>query len=1108
MKKNVLWLAITLVVGMAYAQKPQFTIVNSNAQEMILKVNFYDYQTSVISMAGQTAYRLHMDGAYPILSNGGPELLEAAVSIIIPENSQPTVEVMQSSYSTIENFTLVPSKGRLLRDVDPSTVPYVKNMQYLMDKNLCEDSVHVGSPYQLRDYHGVALQFYPFAYNPVQRTLRVCSEMTVRIKYHQTGTIHNVTKVASVFDNIYQEHFLNYAQTKSNPVEEFGGILILAPENFCAAMQPYADWKIKNGYPTTIVPLSAVGNNSNTIKSYIQSYYNTHNIAYVIIVGDNQQFPTPTVGGNVSDNYYTEVAGNDVYPDIILGKISAETVEQVSTQVNKFIQYEKNPPMSAHFSKFLGIASSEGPGDNNEYDYQHIRNIDNLLQTYTYDGGYELFDGNQGGLDASGDPTAAQVATAVNAGVGIINYTGHGAETYWVSSNFSNSHVNNLTNDNLLPFIISVACVNGAYSGRTCFAEAWLRATHNGQPSGAVSTLMSTINQPWNSPMCAQDHMNQILTGTSSYISQKHTFGGIIINGIIKMLDNYNDSEVARTWIIFGDPSLMVRTAMPQTLTVNYDEMQPIGVSSIAFTCPVEGARITLTNHNEIISSGIVANGSLSLDIPSSISPDDTLFMVANAPNYIPAEGTVQFIVQDGPYVVCNNLSFVDHGNGNGEADYGETVDINAVFNNMGNQTANNISASITTEDPYINIINSTDTINQLDPNTNTTRSNAFSFSVANNVPAFHNATIQMTITFDNETKTKSFVIPLHAPQLSISDNIQIMDDNYGNGNHRFDLNETTILGLDVQNFGNGEAQSGMVYLNSVDGKIHLFRYPQAVSPLGVQNTQIAYFKARAESSITIPTIAELRAIYRSGEYMAEKTIYVKIGAQTEDWESGDFTSYNWNQGSNNKWIVTTQTPYEGDYAVRSANIGNSASSTLSINWTNSQPDSISFYYLVSSESDYDFLTFRIDNSEKGKWSGEIGWSRAAFYVPAGQHTFTWVYSKDNYMTAGRDLAMIDYVELPANSVATGIEDLTQTSSSISVIPNPTTDIVRVIVDENTNLDHLHYQLYDMSGRLLQSDNLHDNMSSISLGRYARGMYYIVISDAHEILFNTKIIKQ
>ena len=268
--------------------------------------------------------------------------------------------------------------------------------------------------------------------------------------------------------------------------------------------------------------------------------------------------------------------------------------------MQRFIEYEQNPAETSHFTSFMGIASDEGPGDENEYDYQHIRNIDNKLLSYTYTSGYELFEGSQGGLDNNGNPTATMVANGVNNGVGIINYCGHGSTSSWGTSNFNNNNVNALTNVGKLPFVISVACLNGEYDAGICFAESWLRATDNGEPSGAVGFVGSTISQPWNSPMCAQDAMIDMLIGTTPE-NQKFTYGGMFFNGLIKMLDVYNDVDVTRTWILFGDPTLLMRTAEPQELLVSYNEILPLGVPTATFSSAVENAKITVTKNAEII---------------------------------------------------------------------------------------------------------------------------------------------------------------------------------------------------------------------------------------------------------------------------------------------------------------------------------------------------------------------------------------------------------------------------------------------------------------------------------------------------------------------------
>jgi hypothetical protein len=460
------------------------------------------------------------------------------------------------------------------------------------------------------------------------------------------------------YDKIYQERFLNYQPAKYGTPSQSGEMLIIAYDDFMDAMQPFVDWKNRSGIPTTMVSLSSVGTTAEQIKNYVSNYYQQNNLSYLITVGDAAQFPPRYIndgyyGSYIADNDYACVAGNDHYPDIMLGKISAENVNQVVTQVQKFIDYERTPQETAHFSTFVGIGSNEGPGDNWEDDWEHIRNIDHQLQTFTYTAGYEFFEGSHGGLDASGYPTAAMVSSALNSGVGIVNYCGHGDWNTFVTSSFSNNNVTNLTNYNKLPFIFSVACVNGKYNNpQPCFAETWLRAEQNGVATGAVGTLMSTINQPWDPPMCGQDEANRILSiaNNGTFIP---SFGYLSFCGLMKVLDNYNDIETFNSWLLFGDPSLMVRTTTPQTITALHDTILHAGTTSLEVKSANEGALVTLSNQHKIVAQSTISNGIATLNF-SDFSTTDTLDIVMTKFNHLPYESRICF---EGSYVCCPGLS-------------------------------------------------------------------------------------------------------------------------------------------------------------------------------------------------------------------------------------------------------------------------------------------------------------------------------------------------------------------------------------------------------------------------------------------------------------------
>lgn len=1114
MKNFTTIIFILLGITFVQAQNISYTLLSSNQNEALVRVDFGTYHTESVNVNGTLMQTLHSEGVYPMLKKGSPELLQTAFSLIVPEGSQPEFEIMDAQFTEISGFELAPSKGKLYRNINPASIPYTKNSDYKSSNYLLGSAIGMGELYQLRDFHGINIKVYPFDYNPSARTLKVYSSVTVKVRYNSAKAVMAAKKNNRTFDAVYANQFLNYNSFRSTPVTEEGDILIIVPEDFMSAMQPYADWKIRNGFNTQMVSVAAAGNNATAIKNYIYSYYNEHNLAYVVIVGDNAQLPTPTVSGNKSDNYFTELVGGDSYPDIILGKISAETVAQVETQVQRFIEYEQNPSVTSHFTSFMGMASSQGPGDNNEYDYQHIRNIGTKLQNYTYTSGYEMFEGSQGGVDASGDPTATMVGNAVNSGVGIISYCGHGDVQMWVTSSFNNNNVNNLTNVGMLPFIFSVACVNGEYHTGTCFAEAWLRATHNNQPSGAVGFTGSTINQPWNSPMCAQDAMIDLLVGTNP-AQQNYTYGGVFFNGMIKMLDTYNDVEVFRTWILFGDPTLLLRTAQPAVLNVTHNEVLPVGVQSVTFSSAVENAKISVTKGPEIIGVGRIQNGSYTLNFNETYVPTDTLHVLATATNYLPYEGIITFIPNNGPYLIVGDITMHEQSmpfssdSMNGLPEYGERLEAVPQIINIGNQAATGVHILVSSDDEYITITSSTAnlSINSVSANDTVVPTNGFVFKVDDQAPAGHNAVVNMDIIFNNDTVHQTKTIKLYAPVIQLPA-LNIDDAASGNGNHKADYGETFDCKITIANMGNMPITGGVLFLVNPGDEFVMPYDTMPIPPVAANGEAEVTFTVTVREFVQEPTIAYIQAGLFVNYYWLYKNFPIKIGTVTEDWETGDFSQMTWQNNSSKPWTITTQSPYEGTYCVKSGAIGNSASTQLRITDTATVADTISFYYKVSSEQNYDKLSFKIDGQTMDEWSGNIGWTRAAYPVTAGVHTYTWTYSKDYYGTSGSDCAYIDAINFPCGkiTVPVGVESFEQAAATVKLWPNPTTDVVRVQLSDDAQ--GCTYQLYSLAGSLLQGGRLEDSLTEINLMHYVAGTYILKIEDKDHHVQTVKIIKK
>jgi hypothetical protein len=595
------------------------------------------------------AFSISIPGGARSLDAGLPDLSIITFSLVIPDDAEMKVEILSSKYSDI-NLNVAPSKGNLMRDINPSQVPFSYSSQYSKNEFYPSEIATLRDPYILRDYRGQTVVVNPFQYNPVTQTLRVYYSIKIRVYQNSNNSTINVlhrnhplTNIDAVFAPIYKNRFVNSNVINYVPVFEHGNMLILSDAAFISSMQPFVNWKNKMGQKTEIVDISTVGTDPTDIKTYIENYYNTNGLTYVLLVGDGPQIaPYPSQWGD-SDPSYGFLTGNDTYSEVFVGRFSATTTAQVNTQVQRTMNYEMTPDLNGQwYHKGVCIGSDQGPGDDNELDFEHERNMRTDLVGYLYSDVDELYDGSQGQVDATGDPNAQDLINSLDAGKGIVLYTGHGSSSSLGTTGFSKTDVASLQNYDQLPFIWSVACVNGNFKAATCLAEALMRSVSaSGEARGAIATLMSTINQSWNPPMDAQDEMVDILV--ESYPANiKHTFGGISESGCMHMNDQYGTAgdDMTATWNLFGDPSLMVRTNIPAAMTISHSFTIDVNQLSFPINCSTDGALICMSYNNQIISTGWAMSGSCAL-LPTGLSIGDTLDIVVTAYNKIPYYGKV-----------------------------------------------------------------------------------------------------------------------------------------------------------------------------------------------------------------------------------------------------------------------------------------------------------------------------------------------------------------------------------------------------------------------------------------------------------------------------------
>ncbi|KAF5059726.1 PKD domain protein [anaerobic digester metagenome] len=115
-----------------------------------------------------------------------------------------------------------------------------------------------------------------------------------------------------------------------------------------------------------------------------------------------------------------------------------------------------------------------------------------------------------------------------------------------------------------------------------------------------------------------------------------------------------------------------------------------------------------------------------------------------------------------------------------------------------------------------------------------------------------------------------------------------------------------------------------------------------------------------------------------------------------------------WTTDSDAEWTVDRAVAHDDRSAARSGAIGGLAASNLSTSVKG--PVIVSFWWKVSSETDFDYLRLLVDGVESAAITGEVDWSRHQFALPSGQHTLTWRYAKDEAARSGRDAGWVDQV--------------------------------------------------------------------------------------------------
>jgi len=1065
MKSFYSLLCCALITSASWSQT-NIQVVGQEGSSVLLSCTVEDYTVSHDGIYTD----INFEESTPVLKVGAPQVRKLTEALIVDDSQEMMVTVTHAVFEEFQDVYMRPSKGNLLRTIDPATVPYQEGAVYSQNEFYPGKLATLGDAYVQHQFRGQSIHFYPVQYNPVTHVLRVYSSIDVTVastgQQGENPLPANVSQRTQLpMQEVYKAHFLNYIENSSryDQVGELGNMLVITDAEYLEELEPWIQWKKEKGIPVEVVDVAEI-NSVTAIEDYVRNYYETNGLTYLVLVGDEDQVPVRLVnypsGQGYCDACYGYTVGNDSYADLFVGHFLVHNDNELPALIQKTLEYERNPNTALDwFSVAMGIGSDEGDGigDDNEADWAHQNGIKEDLLSFTYNEVWEKYDSGHtasspsGGItaDAGGSPSASSLTEVIESGCSLINYTGHGAHTLIVTGSYTNTQINQLQNNGRYPYFIVVGCCTGDYdddddTGDT-FGEAWVKSPSANNLTGGVGGAFSSVYQSWAPPMEAQDEMNKIIAETAG-IETRHTVGSIHYHGCASMSDNYgvDGDEMTDTWIVMADPSIQLRTAMPTQLVVSHPAGAIMGITSMTVSCPTEDAMICASFNGEILDAQVINGGQVTLNFDAVVEPGDIL-ITATSFNTIPYQALVPVTPADGPYVVGNATGINDAtGNGNGLADYNEQLGLNINAENIGIEAANNVSAVVTCANSAVVIDDNTQNFGNIAAGASFEVSSAFSFHIDGYIADQTVVTFVVTYT-DGLGNTWSSNIPvtIQAPKFDCVNTISI-NDAQGNNNGRIDAGETVTVTLPVTNSGHAATAVAVnAALNSVTSGLTISGSPDNLGVIQPGETVDAQFILSLASDVTTTVAIEMLLAITSDFYGNNCNQSVSANQSMEDWETGDDNSYNWAYSGDADWFVTNAYAYEGNYSMQSGNINDNDLTSMYIVVNSPSVFDMSFSFKTSTENGYDFLSFLIDNVEQGSWSGENDWSEIAYPLTAGSHNLRWRYAKDFTASAGTDACWVDNIVLPvAASVA--VNEAIPNAYVLSAYPVPFTDAVSV----------------------------------------------------------------
>ena len=490
----------------------------------------------------------------------------------------------------------------------------------------------------------MVLAVNPFEWNAETGEFKVAETITARVDFE--GIREYQPSIRPEVANMHRSSIVNYESLNipvdASPVSMDDNVYlcVIPPENL-EAFTPYLAMVNSLGHHVRVIEVET-GTTSYTIKNAITDSYQEGVTRFAVIPAKHQQLESKDFGTFVGDYYY-ELMTSDNLPDIAVGRFpgNATTLPNQFAKAMSYVAYEGVPGEPSLPASVVLAAHQEEYPEKYTANSNAVRDWDYALADIEFTTVYPP----EGG-------TPDDVSAAINNGIGIVNYRGHGSVTTWQwTGSWNAGAIYGLTNTHFPP-AFNVCCSNGAHDETyNCLSESWLEAPGTGSSGniGASAPSATTVN----------NRMQRVLFW--ELFDEGNTCAGeMFAASQIDIIQYFSAGGLnnAKMYHWFGDPSMDIPNSdvsgAPFPLDFDVPSVINTGSNTLHITVssggsPVEGVVVTVTdgigNHSSFTESFYEqqitdASGEVWLNFTALEGKD--LYYGARLHNYASVTGTIE----------------------------------------------------------------------------------------------------------------------------------------------------------------------------------------------------------------------------------------------------------------------------------------------------------------------------------------------------------------------------------------------------------------------------------------------------------------------------------